>query len=251
LPGVSTTGLHHLITKRDGPDERDFRFAPSGTPPASTDLRQNCAAVYNQLPLKSCSANAISSALAFVGLRAGRPIPPPSRLFLYFNSRLREGDTASDDGATIRNAIKAAANPGVCPESLWPYDPSQFATKPPQSAYDGIITRALSYYSIDRSLHALKACLAQGYPFVFGVNIYESVVMSCQKSGQLDMPAANDTLMGGHAALALGYDDASQRFTVLNSLGESWGSQGYFTIPYRYFTDDKLSYDFWTIRNIQ
>ncbi len=247
---MNTAEINHLIHKRDRPDERDFRFSPSATPPASTDLRSYCAGVYDQLPLKSCSAHAVSSAFEFLGRKSGRPIAAPSRLFLYYNARALEGETNTDDGATLRNAIKAAAKPGVCPESLWPYDPAQFASKPPQTAYDGISTRAVSYYSIDRSLHALKSCIAEGYPFVFGINIYESVVANCQKSGQLDIPPANDTLMGGHAVLAVAYDDASEQFTVLNSLGETWGAQGYFTIPYAYFTDDKLSYDFWTIREI-
>lgn len=247
---MSTAAINHLIHKRDGPDERDFRFTPSAEPPASIDLRSYCAGVYNQLPLKSCSANAISSALGFLGHKLERPIAPPSRLFLYYNSRVLDGDTNTDDGATLRNAIKAAAKPGVCPEPLWPYDPTKFATKPPQSAYDGVSTRAVRYYSIDRSLDALKSCLAEGYPFVFGINIYDSVFANCQKSGQLDIPAANDTLMGGHAVLAVAYDDASEHFTLLNSLGETWGAQGYFTIPYAYFTDERLSYDFWTIREL-
>lgn len=247
---MSATELSHLINKRDNPDERDFRFEPRTVPPASADLRSYCDSAYNQLPLKSCSANAISAALSLLGRKAGTPIVPPSRLFLYYNSRVLEGDTATDDGVTLRNAIKAAAKPGVCPESLWPYDPAQFAAKPPQSAYDGISTRALSYFRIDRELHALKSCIAEGYPFVFGINAYEQGFFAAAHSGQLEMPATTDTLMGGHAVLAVGYDDTTQRFTVLNSLGATWGTQGFFTIPYAYLMDDKLSYDFWTIREI-
>ncbi|MBV8638497.1 MAG: C1 family peptidase [Candidatus Eremiobacteraeota bacterium] len=247
---MSTTQANHLISKRDEPDERDFQFTPRTVPPAAADLRQYCDGAYNQLPLKSCSANAISAALTLLGHKAGTPILPPSRLFLYYNSRVLEGDTAADDGVTLRNAIKAAAKPGVCPESLWPYDPAQFATAPPQTAYNGISTRALSYYRINRDLHALKSCIAEGFPFVFGINAYEQSFFAAAHNGQLEMPAANDTLMGGHACLAVGYDDGAQRFTVLNSLGATWGAQGYFTIPYAYLLDDKLAYDFWTIREI-
>lgn len=248
LPGV-TTGIHHLINKRDRPDERDFRFTPKVQPAPSADLRSDLTEVYFQLPLHSCSANAVCSALAFLGHKARRPITPPSRLFLYYNSRVLEGDQSSDDGATIRDAIKAAAKPGLCPESVWPYDTTKFATAPPQTAYGNITTRAQSYFRIDRSLHALKSCIAEGFPFVFGINMYQSG-LAAQQSGQLDMPTPNDTLLGGHAVLAAGYDDVTLRFTVLNSLGATWGVQGYFTIQYAYFTDDKLSYDFWTIREI-
>jgi C1A family cysteine protease len=48
--------------------------------------------------------------------------------------------------------------------------------------------------------------------------------------------------------LAVGYDDAAQRFIVRNSWGKGWGLQGYFTMPYAYLTDNNLSDDLWTIR---
>jgi C1A family cysteine protease len=62
------------------------------------------------------------------------------------------------------------------------------------------------------------------------------------------MPSANEQVLGGHAVLAVGYDDASQRFIVRNSWGDVWGQAGYFTMPYAYLTDSNLSDDFWTIR---
>ncbi len=246
---MSTTGAHHFINKRDRPDERDFRFTPKTEPATSADLHSDFTEVYYQLPLHSCSANAVCSALAFLGRKAGHPIIAPSRLFLYYNSRVLEGDPSADGGATIRDAIKAAAKPGLCPETAWPYDTTQFATAPPSSAYSSITTRARSYFRIDRTLHALKSCIAEGYPFVVGINVYQSG-LTAQQTGQIDMPTPNDTLLGGHAVLAVGYDDATQRFTLLNSLGATWGAQGFFTLPYAYFTEDNLSYDFWTIREL-
>ena len=55
-------------------------------------------------------------------------------------------------------------------------------------------------------------------------------------------------MVGGHAVLAVGYDDASQAFIVRNSWGVGWGQEGYFTMPYAYLTTRALSSDFWTIR---
>ena len=57
--------------------------------------------------------------------------------------------------------------------------------------------------------------------------------------------------MGGHAVLAVGYDDKKQQFIVRNSWGEGWGQKGYFTMPYAYLTQASLASDFWTIRQVE
>ena len=62
------------------------------------------------------------------------------------------------------------------------------------------------------------------------------------------MPAPKEKLLGGHAVLAVGYDDKQQRFLVRNSWGKGWGLGGYFTMPYTYMTDPNLCDDLWTIR---
>jgi C1A family cysteine protease len=65
------------------------------------------------------------------------------------------------------------------------------------------------------------------------------------------MPGAKEKLLGGHAVIAVGYDDTQQRFIVRNSWGPKWGMAGYFTIPYQYLTDTNLADDFWTVRMVQ
>jgi len=62
------------------------------------------------------------------------------------------------------------------------------------------------------------------------------------------MPKAGERMVGGHAVLAVGYDDAAKRFILRNSWGTKWGMQGYFTMPYDYLANRNLSDDFWTIR---
>ena len=65
------------------------------------------------------------------------------------------------------------------------------------------------------------------------------------------MPAPTEQVLGGHAVLAVGYNDVQQRFMVRNSWGPDWGMAGYFTIPYAYLANANLSDDFWTIRLVQ
>jgi C1A family cysteine protease len=62
------------------------------------------------------------------------------------------------------------------------------------------------------------------------------------------MPGPSERAVGGHAVLAVGYDDASQTFLVRNSWGTGWGMAGYFSMPYTYLIQPGLSEDLWTIR---
>jgi C1A family cysteine protease len=98
----------------------------------------------------------------------------------------------------------------------------------------------------------MKGCLADGYPFVFGFTVYESFESEAvAKSGKLNMPAKNEQVVGGHAVMAVGYDDKTKRFLIRNSWGAGWGISGYFTMPYDYLLNENLSDDFWTIRVIE
>jgi C1A family cysteine protease len=67
-------------------------------------------------------------------------------------------------------------------------------------------------------------------------------------SGHVPMPGPDEQVIGGHAVLCLGYDNASQTFLLQNSWGTSWGMQGFFTMPYAYLSNPDLAGDFWSIR---
>jgi C1A family cysteine protease len=242
---------------RDLPDQRDRRFRAvnrlmAAPLPPSVDLRPQCPPVYDQGELGSCTANATVAAFQFDQMRQGLPVVMQSRLFQYYNSRALEGTTASDSGAQIRDAVKAASQWGECPETDWPYDVNQFAVQPPQSCYDGAAKHlAISYEAVDQDMDALRACLAAGFPFVFGFTVYQSFESEqVAQTGIVPLPRWFERPVGGHAVMAVGYDDASSRFTVRNSWGEGWGDHGYFYFPYVYMTG-RLASDFWTIRTVE
>jgi C1A family cysteine protease len=238
----------------DLPDERDHMYAAplrflSALPP-SVDLRRHCPAVYDQGMLGSCTANAIAAAIEFDRLKQKLPDFVPSRLFIYYNERAIEGTVGLDSGAQLRDGIKTVASQGVCPEPEWPYDIAKFARRPPAKAYtDAATDRAVSYQSLVQDLNQMKGCLASGYPFVFGFTVYESFEGAVvRQTGHAPMPAPRERAIGGHAVMAVGYDDARQWFLVRNSWGPRWGMAGYFTLPYSYLIQAVLSKDFWTIR---
>jgi C1A family cysteine protease len=241
--------------KPDLPDHRDHSYAAPvqvlTNLPRKIDLRPQCPSqVYSQGQLGSCTANAIAAAIEFDLLKQKRQDFMPSRLFIYYNERDIEGTVDEDSGAMIRDGVKSVARQGVCPETEWTYDTDRFTEKPPENCYeDALKTRARSYARVARTLNQFKGCLASGYPFVFGFSVYESFESEeVAQSGIATIPTAQEKLLGGHAVLAVGYDDEQNRFLIRNSWGESWGMKGYFTMPYSYLLDENLSDDFWTIR---
>ena len=238
----------------DLPDERDHLYAAppaflSALPPF-IDLRAQCPAVYDQGMLGSCTANAIGGAIEFDRLKQSLADFVPSRLFIYYNERLIEGTADIDSGAMIRDGIKSVASQGVCPEPEWPYVISKFTDKPSAKAYeDAKSDRAVSYQSLVQDLNQMRGCLASGYPFIYGFTVYESFESpAVAQTGHVPMPGPSERAVGGHAVLAVGYDDASQTFLVRNSWGAGWGMAGYFAMPYTYLIQPGLADDLWTIR---
>ena len=257
-PGLISHKIQRYGWKPDLPDFRDHMYsAPQpvvAALPPKVDLRPQCPPVYDQGQLGSCTGNAIAGAVHFDRKKQGAsPDFIPSRLFIYYNERVIEHTVAQDAGAMIRDGIKSISQVGVCPETPdWPYDITKFAQKPSaQALSDALHHKAVSYQRLVNTLTQMKGCLASGYPFVFGFSVYESFEsQAVAQTGVVPMPQSNEQQIGGHAVLAVGYDDTQQRFTVRNSWGPNWGMAGYFTIPYAYLTDSNLADDFWTVRTI-
>lgn len=246
----------NLGWKRDLPDFRDRKFKISAPHelPAVVDLRAQCPPIYNQGNLGSCTANALGAAFQFEQMKQNKPNWIPSRLFIYYNERAIEGTINEDAGAQIRDGIKTMVKEGVCPETMWQYIESKFTKKPCQQCYDEALkNQVLEYLRITpHTLYEVKHCLADGYPISFGFMIYESfMVDSVAKTGIATMPMPNEQPIGGHAVLAVGYDDTKQALIVRNSWGTEWGINGYFYLPYGYVTEPNLSADYWTIRVVE
>lgn len=239
----------------DLPDYRDQLFAAPPlyltSLPSKVDLRPVCPPVYDQGQLGSCTANAIAGAFQFEQIKQKLPNTfRPSRLFIYYNERVMEGTVYQDSGAQIRDGIKSVGNLGDCPETDWPYNIAKFAVTPSSKCYkDALLYRALSYQRVSKNLNEMKGCLASGYPFVFGFTVYDSFESPVvAKTGIMPMPASGESVLGGHAVMAVGYDDHKQMFIVRNSWGAGWGLKGYFMMPYTYLIQPGLSSDYWTIR---
>ena len=248
------TDKRKLNWRPDLPDHRDKVFAPlTWRPiwllPKKIDLRAQCSPVEDQGNLGSCTGNAIAGALELLELKKGMPVTDISRLFIYYNEREYENSIGEDSGAYIRDGIKSLRKIGAASEAIWPYDINRFAERPPKAAYDDAASRQFRNYYRIMTLSSMLNCLAAGYPFVFGFSVYSQFMSSnVARTGVVNMPEDWETMEGGHAVLAVGYDKASKRFIVRNSWGKDWGVNGYFSMPWDYLSDRNLSDDFWTVR---
>ena len=241
--------MKRFTWKPDVPDFRDKMFtAKLSTLPTKVDERVHCTDVEDQGNLGSCTGQAIVGGLEFLMMKNDQQPINLSRLYVYYQERVIENTVYSDAGAMIRDGIKACHKIGVCKEELWPYIIPKFAVKPSAEADADAATRKISEYKRITSLTKFKTSLAMGFPVVFGFSVFESFDSDAVAvTGVVPMPTKTEKLLGGHAVLAVGYDDTTKCAIVRNSWGPNWGDKGYFYLPYKFLTSRKLSDDFWSI----
>lgn len=254
---IPATNYSQYGWKPDAPDHRDFLYAAIKPTlpvlPQVVDLRSLCSPVEEQQTLGCCVGHGVVGALEFLENKEKKQFVALSRLFVYYNAREIEGTTHTDSGALIRDGVNSVAKYGVCSEKSLPYILTRFRNKPNDRCYkEALQHKVSSYHRLDNAnLGELKTCLADGYPFVFGFTVYTAFESEAvARTGILNLPAKGEQIVGGHCVLVVGYDEHTQRFLVRNSWGLGWGinGSGYFTIPYVYLTNSRLSDDFWTLR---
>ena len=262
---MSGVGFHGCI--KDRHDDRDiiksYENAPSTLEHPSVDLRPYVDHVYDQGQLNSCTANAMCAAYGF-DLKKQSQSPharpgafayfDPSRLFVYYNARSMEKTVLEDSGASIRDTIKCVHRFGVCKEATWRYDIHKFYQQPPESAYREAHGNIVSKYErLQQDIHQFRACLKDNCPFLFSFEVFGSFYnIDCTGLMKMPLPLEYESPpIGRHAVMAVGYDDRSKNFIILNSWGQSWGDKGYFYMPYDYIKDCRWSSDFWKITFVQ
>jgi C1A family cysteine protease len=196
-----------------------------------------------------------------------------SQMFIYYNERVLEDKVDLNSPVFIRNGIKSLFKNGICSEVSWPYPETTLpknlksimetgtieeitaavektlknnktelhtaiSEKPSQAALAQAKKHIINRYcklTLDNGLSDLKLSLSKGFPVIFGIMVPRSFY-STPSSGVFSMPKPDEIRLGGHALLAVGYDEDKQHFIVRNSWGEEFGDKGYCYIPYDFFT---------------
>lgn len=236
--------------------------------PATVDLRKWCSPIENQGPIGSCTAHACVGLVEYFENRAFGKHIDASRLFLYKATRKLLHWTG-DTGAYLRTTMAALAMFGVPPEKYWPYtfDVVDFDIEPAAFCYALAQNyKAVQYYRLDppgmtekKLLNQIKINLAAKLPSMFGFTVYQSIAQA-GSTGKIPFPnGINDTVEGGHAVVAVGYDDGIEiknalpgspkttgAFLIRNSWGTGWGNSGYGWLPYDYVLNG-LAVDWWSL----
>jgi C1A family cysteine protease len=234
--------------------------------PTKIDLTPYFSPVEDQGSLGSCTAHAGVGIVEYFEKRSTGKHIDHSRLFLYKVTRKLLHQT-TDTGAFIRSTMGALTLFGVPPEEYWPYDIQNYDEEPPAFCYGYAANfKSIKYVRLDclnisknELLLSVKDCLSKGFPSMFGFTVYSSIIQA-ESNGMIPFPTNQDSTVGGHAVIAVGYDDNIEMtqsdgkpinpgaILIRNSWGTEWGEDGYGWLPYEYLIKGITS-DWWTIIN--
>lgn len=261
--GAKQTVTELLDKINEGPAARNSK-AKAAAKDTRADLRQWCSPIEDQGNLGSCTAHAGVGLYEYFERRAFGRYIDGSRLFLYKATRNLLGWTA-DDGAYLRTTMAAMALFGVPPEKYWPYNEEDFNTEPSAFLYSYASNyQALMYYRLDgvgttkpNLLEKIKDHLRNGLPLIFGFTCYSSLDLA--DDGRIPFPDKDENVEGGHAVMAVGFDDDKKivnpgnkdietkgAMLIRNSWGVEWGDKGYGWLPYEYVLQGIAS-DWWSM----
>ncbi|HVP39025.1 MAG TPA: C1 family peptidase [Candidatus Saccharimonadales bacterium] len=222
------------------------QLAVAGEPlPPALDYSGAIKSVRDSGPEGSVVGLALATALEFqIAKETKRPEKVSARYIYYAARKVAGGSLEEDSGARIEDGLTALSRMGAVAEDVWPYKPGEYAKEPPAA-----VEKAERFHITDirslTTLDDLKFALKQHGPVVAGISIHQSAMTKAvSKTGVLPLPKPTERVVGGHAVVIVGYNDATRQLKFVNSWGRDWGEHGFGYLPYDYV--DKSLFEAWT-----
>ena len=126
-----------------------------------------------------------------------------SRLFIYYNGRAIDPvlgqNLEKDNGCDIKYAVPSLQQYGTCNENNWPFREDAIPVKPDDQVYQEAQNYTiLEYNDVKLEKYKMKSCLAQGFPFIFGMRLFDSFGEAKTNGGKVRYPDANDKAASKH-----------------------------------------------------
>jgi hypothetical protein len=229
--------------KKDIEDSKDRMHArrPGLARVESRRMDELAGPVLNQWNWSACVGFSCVELLQMFYASIGQPIAQLSPWFAYRVARALDNFHHEDAGAYIRSCLKAMQHVGCCPDSAYPFDPSDpkapINERPPESAENaGVKYADFRYERIMGGPEAVLDTLQTGRCVEMGTGVTSPFVF-CNSDETIPAPRPGDVRQGGHAFLICGFDRGGARLRIKNSWSEDWGDNGYAWVETEWVSD--------------
>jgi len=230
---------HSLGYRPEPPDERDlFIPIPQYDLPKKVDWTEQVTEIRNQGQEGSCVGFAVCALKEFQEWRQhGKKFDFSERWIYEWAKEHDEWPGTDYEGTSIRGAMKALAQHGICEEKLWPYIPGQKGEPDEKAAEDAYSYRIEKYRSLvipRKDIRLILRGLHETGPIAAGFAVH-STWFNVGSDGIIKKPCCFAKILGYHAVPVVAYD--GKYLKIKNSWGSSWGAQGFGYLKFNYAID--------------
>ena len=162
-----------------------------------------------------------------------------SPAFIYHNI-----NGGQDSGSFVTDAMTLLANNGCATMAEFPYNDSDYAAWPPESAYrEAINYRSGVVYALQTTtaagINVIRELLWNGNLAILAINVFENFDSLNTTNDVYCVKNLAGKFLGGHALTFVGYDDnkvtldGTGAFKMINQWGTGWGDKGYCWMSYQ------------------
>ena len=243
-------------------DTRDFIFSTDTAliPAIGTSFQiQHDVSVVNQgLTVPCCVSVAVTTCLEVLDHEL-----PGTRLSFMYNYYWARRDRRYLSELDIRQGMNAAITHGICRITFHnvPLNKEGALIRPNTEAIADGKTRCIKFnnhwlrwayerFNNSGRVDAWRFALASGFPVVLGFDL-TSAYDNIPDTNNTHAFPENEAAYGGHAVVAMGYDDQWQNgaFYIRDSRGSQFGDNGYWWLPYE-LAESHLIIDSWTVHEV-